>query len=224
MRQKKYLKIYSLVYDHRNSTSSIEKKTENIDNSVRIVYYIIGVSKMEKRQGNIIVHTSGGTAGKGANTYKLTLPSSWMKELGVTRYDRQVELSFDGSCIKISRRLNIDDFIAKKRSAGHSLLKLFYYDQDILCSTIAVDMTDKTLCVLNESNDVIKTAFGNNVSPTWIDLQLFLENRCIPRARAGLREYLETLGIDEYEPLEIIKKTQGRMAEDEQWIRIEAMA
>ena len=62
---------------------------------------------MEKRQGNIIIHTSGGTAGKGANTYKLTLPSSWMKELGVTRYDRQVELSFDGSCIKISRRLNM---------------------------------------------------------------------------------------------------------------------
>ena len=35
---------------------------------------------------------------------------------------------------------------------------------------------------------------------------------------------LETIGVEEYDPVEIIKKTEGRMAEDEQWIRIEVLA
>ena len=35
-----------------------------------------------------------------------------------------------------------------------------------------------------------------------------------------MREYLEALGMDEYNPLEIIKRTQGRMAEDDQWIEV----
>ena len=38
--------------------------------------------------------------------------------------------------------------------------------------------------------------------------------------RAGIREYLEALGLVEYDPLEIIKRTQGRMAEDDQWIEV----
>ena len=39
----------------------------------------------------------------------------------------------------------------------------------------------------------------------------FLEERCVPRSRSGIREYLETIGVEEYNPLEIIKKTKGRM-------------
>ena len=42
----------------------------------------------------------------------------------------------------------------------------------------------------------------------------------MPRQRAGLREYLEALGLEEYDPLAIIKKTGGRMAEDQQWLEI----
>jgi len=38
----------------------------------------------------------------------------------------------------------------------------------------------------------------------------FLEERCIPRSRAGLREYLETLVLEEYDPVEIIKKPSAK--------------
>ena len=48
-----------------------------------------------------------------------------------------------------------------------------------------------------------------------------MESRCIPRTRAGLREYLETIGVDHYDPPEIIRKTQGRMAEDTIWLTVE---
>ena len=182
------------------------------------------VKNMERRQGKIIIHASGGTAAKGANTYKLTLPSAWVKEMGINESDREVELSFDGSTITIARCLSVDEFISTKREQGHALMKLSYFDGEELCTTIIADNTERVLCIENHTDRVIKTAFGNNAVPTWEDLQHFLEERCIPRARAGLREYLETIGVEEYDPIEIIKKTEGRMAEDEQWIRIEVLA
>lgn len=179
---------------------------------------------MEQRQGKIIIHASGGTAGKGANTYKLTLPSVWMKEIGISENDREVELSFDGKTIAIAKRLTTDEFVSAKREQGHSLMKLLYFDGDKLCTTIIVDETECVLRIENHTDRVVKTAFGNNLVPTWEDLQHFLEERSIPRARAGLREYLDAIDVEEYCPLEIIKKTEGRMAEDEQWIRIEVLA
>ena len=178
---------------------------------------------MERRLGKIIIHASGGTAAKGANTYKLTLPSAWVKEMGINASDRAVELSFDGSTITIDRRLSVDEFISAKREQGHALMKLLYFDREKLCTTIIADNTEHVLRIENHTDSVVKTAFGNNFVPTWDDLQHFLEERCIPRARAGLREYLEVIGVEEYDPIEIIKKTEGRMAEDEQWIRIEVL-
>lgn len=53
---------------------------------------------MESRIANIIIQTPGGTASKGSSTYKVSLPSSWVKALGITAEDRQIELSLDGTC------------------------------------------------------------------------------------------------------------------------------
>ena len=75
----------------------------------------------------------------------------------------------------------------------------------------------------NYTDMMVKTAFGTNAAPTWADLEAFLEERCIPRQRAGLREYLEALGLEEYDPLAIVQKTQGRMAEDDQWMEVEKL-
>ena len=51
------------------------------------------VENMERRQGKIIIHASGGTAAKGANTYKLTLPSAWVKEMGINESNREAAKS-----------------------------------------------------------------------------------------------------------------------------------
>ena len=71
--------------------------------------------------------------------------------------------------------------------------------------------------------DCLKLPFGNNPSPSWADYQHFLKDRCIPKTRAGLQEYLEAIGVDRYEPLEIIRKTQGRMAGDDLWLTVEEL-
>lgn len=178
---------------------------------------------MEKRTAKINISAAGGTASKGAKTYKLTLPTAWVAALGVNGEHREVELSFDGKSITISRRLAAQEFSEQKRSQGHEVRRLCFYDNERLCTTIYADFTDKTLTVENHSNDPIKTAFGNNPLPDWADFQAFLQDRCIPKERAGLREYLEALNIAEYDPLEIIEETGGRMAEDNQWLKMEIM-
>ncbi len=174
---------------------------------------------MERRIANLIVGKAGGTAGKDSKTYKVSLPSKWIAELGLA--DSEIEIAFDGERIIILPHLSVDQFLENKKSLGHSLMKLSFYDKDVLCSKIVADFTDKTVSVKNTTGNIVKTAFGNNEVPTWEDFQNFLEERCVPRSRSGIREYLETIGVDEYNPLAIIKKTSGRMAEDNQWIQLE---
>lgn len=120
-----------------------------------------------------------------------------------------------------AQRLSGEQFKAQKRAMGHEVWRLSLYDGELLCTTIYADFSDRTLTAENYVADPVKTAFGNNLTPSWADFQAFWEDRCIPAQRAVLREYLDVIGVDEYDPMEIIKKTQGRMAEDNQWLELE---
>lgn len=176
---------------------------------------------MEKRSGKIIVSSAGGTAGKNAVTYKVSLPTVWLNELGINADNRELELSFDGTAISIKKKQAAEDFVSQRKKMGH-LIKLYsFYDMNCLCTSIYVDHTDKSVFAVNHTDNLIKTAFGRKELPNWTDFLAFLEERCIPKGRSGLREYLECIGLDEYDPFEIIRKTQGRMAEDRQWIKVE---
>lgn len=174
---------------------------------------------MEQRKAKIIVGKAGGTAGKDSKTYKISLPTAWVKEMGID--DKEVLLSFDGTSIAISPILSAEEFVKQKQLAKHCLYKLGYYDKNKLCTLIYADFTDKTLKIENRTENLIKTAFGANTAPDWQAFTDFLEERCVPRNRMGIREYLEAIGVEEYEPFEIVQKTQGRMAEDKQWLKTE---
>lgn len=178
---------------------------------------------MEKRIAKVNISAAGGTAANGARTCKVTLPNAWIDKLGVTAEHREVEFLFDGKQIVISACKNGNKFASRKLSLGHDVRLIQFYDNDILCTTIYADFTDETLIAENYIDNPIKTAFGNKTKLTWDDLLFFLEDRCIPRGRAGLREYLEAIGVFEYDPLGIIKKTAGRMAEDNQWLQVEVL-
>ena len=102
------------------------------------------------------------------------------------------------------------------RDAFKLLLLYFQEEKGVPANSIELRMLNRNLV-----SDFLKLPFGNNQNPSWEDYLHFLESRCIPRTRAGLREYLETIGVDHYDPLEIIRKTQGRMAEDDLWLTVE---
>ena len=178
---------------------------------------------MEKRIAKVNISSAGGTAGKNARTCKVTLPTSWVDALEVGDKNREVVLDFDGEKIVISQKISAEEFATRKLEQKHDVRLFLFSDGDNLCTAIYADFDDKSLAVENHVSNLVKTAFGNNILPTWEDFQVFLKERCIPRERAGLREYLEVLGIGEYDPLEIINKTKGRMAEDNQWLKVEAL-
>lgn len=176
---------------------------------------------LEHRKSKLIIGKPGGTAAKNSKTYKISIPSTWVNEMGLDDEHRDVELSFNEGTIYISPVLSLDEYVSKKLKQKHTLYKISFYDKHELCTLIYADFTDCTIKVEQCTSNTIKTAFGNNPVPSWESFQEFLEERCIPRGRDGLREYLESIGIDEYDPFEIIKKTEGRMAEDCQWIKTE---
>lgn len=113
-----------------------------------------------------------------------------------------------------------ESFLSITKQSGHSFLVLYYYNNEELTTKIAIDKTSKTLAIQNNCTNPLFTAFGVNENPTWNDVQIFLEDRCIPKERDGLQHYLTSLGLTSYEPLEIIRKTQGKMAEDHCHIKI----
>ena len=176
---------------------------------------------MDKRKAKLNISSAGGTAAKGSKTCKITLPNTWVDALGITPEQRDLELTFDGKQIILSRRFTCEELAARKTEQGHDVRLFRFFDGDEICTTINANFTNETLTVRNHVNDPVKTAFGNSESPSWEAFQDFLEDRCIPRQRAGLREYLEAIGVGGYDPLEIIKKTAGRMAEDNQWLEME---
>lgn len=70
------------------------------------------------------------------------------------------------------------------------------------------------------TDDVGKQPFGG----TRLDLERvyeFLESRWFERGRPDVPQQLQYLGLSEYNPWEIVKKTHGVMFEDFIWVRFE---
>ena len=70
---------------------------------------------------------------------------------------------------------------------------------DECCTEILVDFARQRIAVENRTDDLIHRAFGIKAKPTWEDFEEF---------------------GDSYDPLAIVERTKGRMAEDMQWIAI----
>ena len=100
-------------------------------------------------------------------------------------------------------------------------LRLFYMYGNICCTVIDVNERDRIIEIHNYVSNPQFRAFGTAESPTYEQYCEFLESRCIPRSRDKLKLELDHLGVPFYDPLLIIEKTQGRIADDAFWIRLE---
>ena len=100
-------------------------------------------------------------------------------------------------------------------------IRISYMFRDELCTIIDVDEGKRSVNALNYTNHFLKRAFGDNEHPTYEDYEEFLESRCFPRTRDKMKLILRELDLPFYDPIMIIEKTEGRMAEDDFWIRIE---
>ena len=100
-------------------------------------------------------------------------------------------------------------------------LRLWYYYENQVCTIIDVDEMRRLVSIRNYTSNPLFRAFGINTEPTFEDYESFLASRCFPESRDKIKLELKALGIPFYDPLLIIEKTGGRMAEDHFWIRID---
>ena len=61
------------------------------------------VMKMQKKIAKVIFNRSGGTAGSGGIRNRITIPTTWVKEMGITEEQREVNISFGGEKIIIEK-------------------------------------------------------------------------------------------------------------------------
>ena len=64
---------------------------------------------MEKRKVKIIKTKSGGTACGRAESFRLSLPTAWVKAMGLDL--SSAELIFDGEKIVIKRSMSVKEFL-----------------------------------------------------------------------------------------------------------------
>ena len=50
-----------------------------------------------------MINKVGGNASKGSLNYRVSIPTPWMQEWGISENDREVKLSFDGEKIIIEK-------------------------------------------------------------------------------------------------------------------------
>ncbi len=100
-------------------------------------------------------------------------------------------------------------------------LRLSYMYKNELCTIIDVDELNEEVLIKNYKKNVMFKAFGSNDEPTFTDYQEFLKSRCFPETRDKMKLVLKDLNIPFYDPLLIIEKTKGRMAEDDFWLEVE---
>lgn len=124
----------------------------------------------------------------------------------------EIAQTFNVSRQTISKYLN-------KPLNGNYVMRLDFMFRQKVCTEIYVNFADKKIKIVNRTNDIMKRAFGINENPDWNDFKQFLEERCFPKSRAFRKTILKKIGADGYDTLQILEKTDGRTAEDNQYIR-----
>ena len=130
----------------------------------------------------------------------------------LTETTAEIAQTFNVSRQTISKYLN-------KPLNGNYVMRLDFMFRQKVCTEIYVNFADKKIKIVNRTNDIMKRAFGINENPDWNDFEQFLEERCFPKSRAFRKTILKKIGADGYDTLQILEKTDGRTAEDNQYIR-----
>lgn len=100
-------------------------------------------------------------------------------------------------------------------------LRLWYMYRNKVCTLIDVDEVRQRVTIRNYTDNIMFRAFGCVEKPDYEDYKDFLKSRCFPETRDKLKLVLQEFDLPFYDPFMIIERTEGRMAEDDFWIRIE---
>ncbi len=100
-------------------------------------------------------------------------------------------------------------------------VRMWYMHEDNICTLIEIEERSREIYIKNYTDKMMFKAFGRIEKPTYEQFEEWLESRCFPRERDKMKLMLQELDIPFYDPMLIVEKTQGRMAEDNFWIKME---
>lgn len=98
--------------------------------------------------------------------------------------------------------------------------RILWKKGDDILTVIDPDYIHSKVTVKNYTDNINLRAFGLNKNPTIEDLESFLESRCTPKTRDGIKSYLKSIDVPCYDPYLIIKKTGGRSVEDDFYLEV----
>lgn len=100
-------------------------------------------------------------------------------------------------------------------------LRMWYMYEEKVCTLIEADENNRKVFIKNYTDRIMFRAFGKVEKPNYEQYLEWLESRCFPKERDKMKLVLREYNLPFYDPMMIIEKTEGRMAEDKFWIRIE---
>ena len=133
----------------------------------------------------------------------------------ISRYESGTA-KIDGPISRLLYLLYLDLVDVKKLEvpAKEYNVRFLYKCNGLICSVIDVDDIKKRIKVKNFTNSTNLKAFGDNPNPTYDDYLSLLEERCVPKTRHLIGEYLKYIGVPFYDPFLIVMKTKGIMEGD----------
>ena len=114
----------------------------------------------------------------------------------------------------------VSKYLNQAPEAGYTMRMILMY-QNKPCTAIDVNFLDNKIKIQNYTKDILHRAFGVKENPTWEDFHVFLQDRCFPKTRGNVKSVLTKMGLQDYDPLQIIEKTHGRTAEDDLWLKFQ---
>ena len=140
----------------------------------------------------------------------------------VERWERSQDAITGPICLLIKMLEKYPDYVEKMKIPEKTFpIRLYYMHKQTVCTVIDVNELKREVKVRNYTDHVIFRAFGVEEEPSYEQYLEFLESRCFPRSRDKMKLILKDLDLPFYDPFMIIEKTEGRMAEDDFWIKIE---
>lgn len=93
-------------------------------------------------------------------------------------------------------------------------MKFDWYCGDEKTAEFTVDRAKKKVKVTNFKDDPHYLPFAPNVELDWDRWEWLIRRRCISPNNGWVKEHLAIIGLTKWDPYEIIRKTEGRMAGD----------
>lgn len=140
----------------------------------------------------------------------------------VERWERSKDKINGPICLLIKMLGKYPEYAEKTKLPEKTApIRLWYMYGQNVCTIIDVNELKQEVQVTNYAENIMFRAFGAEENPDYQAYQEFLRSRCFPESRDKMKLILRDLDLPFYDPFMIIEKTEGRMAEDDFWIRIE---